>query len=144
MRWQRNLYKQKLESSKRQIYIKNVAIGRLTRSWKNMWQSEDQRYLWNFCFYDSCMHAQNNAGKMTSNLLDLQEIPFHRVGHYHNYFIVRFISMITDSEEHVKYFWILSKGTYCIQNRRTVTKSVQNVVYNLSVTSPVITKLAQG
>ena len=77
-----NYTHKKLESSKRQIYIKNVAIGRLTRSW-------------NFCFDDSSMHAQNNAGKMTANLLDLQEIPFHRVGHYHNYFI------ITDSEEHI-------------------------------------------
>ena len=66
----KNYTHKKLESSKRQIYIKNVAIGRLTRSW-------------NFCFDDTCMHAQNNAGKMTANLLDLQEIPFHRVGHYH-------------------------------------------------------------
>ena len=121
----------KLESSKRKINIKNVAIGRLTSSWKNMQQQEDKRDLGTFCFDDSCMHAQTNEGKLTAILLDLQEIPFHRIGHYHNYFIACFISIITDSEEYVNQstFEICRRESlYCIQNTRTVIKPVGNVV----------------
>ena len=60
-------------------------------------------------------------------LLDLQEIPFHRVGHYHNYFIVCFISIIKGSEEYVNqstFEFCRRESLYCIQNTRTVTKPV--------------------